>query len=533
MGIGIIGVLILILVGFLIEKMVLKRLAKLSSTVNEIHQKKDLSMRIPMDGSRADSDEIGFLVNSMNILFESQERSKQSIHRLLDNAGQGFLSFNASGTINEELSKAAKVMLQNTPAGLQFWDLFEESQKANIQEVLETIFQELLSFEDLSQMLPKAMVTANGKYLEFKYRPVRDNAGKLTHVMVIISHVTELRNLEVKQEHERRLNGALIKILAAPQDFANILDELYTMNQKISSREAFIRSMHTLKGGFALFQCDELAKVCHELETKLKMDSSEEMRKAAFDEIHVKTETFLQNHNNILKINKGDDKTVVLPQQSLKSFMQKAIKLGVPREMLTELDLLLERPAEEVLGWLERVFVSSAEKLNKSVNPIQWKTKDTPINPLGYEGLFRSLVHVVRNAVDHGLESMEERDLAEKDLNGNLEIELKLDADYYHLTFSDDGAGVNISKLRQKLEASGRGGNLTDLQVADSIFESGVTSKDEVSELSGRGVGLDAVRFEARKLGGDVSVASVAGQGTKIKIWFRKLSVAERTLLAA
>ncbi len=294
------------------------------------------------------------------------------------------------------------------------------------------------------QMLPKVMISSNSKYLEFKYRAIRDSHQKLTHIMVIISDVTEIRNLEVKQERERRINGALIKILASPQDFANVLDELYTFQQKIASKEAFVRSLHTLKNGFALFQCDELAKTCHDLESHLKQSDSGDQRRLGLKTVTDMTEQFLQNHNNILKINKGEEKTIVLPRQSSKTFMQKAIKLGVPREMLHELDHHLEKPASEIFGWLDRVFDSTAEKLGKSVNPIIWNPDSVALNPLGYEGLIRSLVRVVRNTADHGIESDKERELAGKDSRGNLKLDLQLERDFYFLTFEDDGRGIDV-----------------------------------------------------------------------------------------
>ena len=136
------------------------------------------------------------------------------------------------------------------------------------------------------------------------------------------------------------------------------------------------------------------------------------------------------------------------------------------------------------------------------------------------------LLHLVRNMLDHGIETPAERRLAGKPEKGQLSVELKLkDANRAELTVSDDGCGIDLSKVREaasRLELASREAlDLTpDQELLQLIFESGVSTSRIVSSISGRGVGLAIVREALERLGGHVSVESARGMGTRFHLHF-------------
>lgn len=129
------------------------------------------------------------------------------------------------------------------------------------------------------------------------------------------------------------------------------------------------------------------------------------------------------------------------------------------------------------------------------------------------------LVHLVTNAVDHGLETPEARERAGKPPVGHIEITFQQDHTSVHVTVQDDGRGVDLEALRRKLaDQVADVEALDDAEVLRRIFDYGLTTRDDVSELSGRGVGLDIVGRAVRALGGQVRVESQQGLGTRFEL---------------
>jgi two-component system, chemotaxis family, sensor kinase CheA len=148
------------------------------------------------------------------------------------------------------------------------------------------------------------------------------------------------------------------------------------------------------------------------------------------------------------------------------------------------------------------------------------------LHPEHYLKVFSSLVHVFRNAVDHGIEPPDERAWIEKDEAGQITLSFESMDEGYRLTIQDDGQGIDPESIRKKLAKTHPQLNAaaqSDQDVIQNIFLPGFSSKEAIGEFSGRGVGMDAVREEVVKLGGNVKVYSEAGSGTKFVLEFPKM----------
>jgi two-component system chemotaxis sensor kinase CheA len=139
------------------------------------------------------------------------------------------------------------------------------------------------------------------------------------------------------------------------------------------------------------------------------------------------------------------------------------------------------------------------------------------------EMLFEPLLHIVRNAIDHGVESASERAAGGKAAVASLRIKAERSGDQVMVEVRDDGAGIDLSRVRKVAVARGlitedQLAAMTEAETLDLIFAAGFSTATHVTEISGRGIGMDAVRRAVERVGGHVSLASVAGRGTEVTL---------------
>ncbi|MFO0596373.1 MAG: chemotaxis protein CheA [Myxococcaceae bacterium] len=167
-----------------------------------------------------------------------------------------------------------------------------------------------------------------------------------------------------------------------------------------------------------------------------------------------------------------------------------------------------------------RVVREVSRQLHKEVE-VEVRGGDTELDKAMVERLSDPLLHIIRNAIDHGIERPEERERAGKPRVGTLWLEAAHQAGQIVVEVRDDGAGLNRARIKQKAIERGlidAHAELTDAQIDELIFTPGFSSADAVSDVSGRGVGMDVVRKGVDALRGTVEVSSEAGAGTTIRM---------------
>ncbi|HVP58816.1 MAG TPA: chemotaxis protein CheW [bacterium] len=144
--------------------------------------------------------------------------------------------------------------------------------------------------------------------------------------------------------------------------------------------------------------------------------------------------------------------------------------------------------------------------------------EDTRIDRALLDSLYDPLLHIIRNAVDHGIEPSDERAASGKPVQGKIVLRAAQESSHVRIDVEDDGRGVDVGRVREVAEA--RGIAVDGLESAvDMIFEPGFSTKDRPNDISGRGVGLDAVKTQIEGLGGIVNLATAPGRGTSVSIW--------------
>ncbi|MGI9591385.1 MAG: chemotaxis protein CheA, partial [Myxococcota bacterium] len=177
-------------------------------------------------------------------------------------------------------------------------------------------------------------------------------------------------------------------------------------------------------------------------------------------------------------------------------------------------------PLRQVFEKVSRVVRRLRLELGKDAR-FELRGADTELDKLIVEELVDPLMHIVRNALDHAIEAPEERAAGGKEPEGCIRIEAFQRGNHVVIAVSDDGRGIDVAAVRAKAEARGLVSPeepLSDKEILDLVFAPGISTKTEVTETSGRGVGMDVVRENLTRLGGVVEVDSTPGRGTTISM---------------
>ena len=180
------------------------------------------------------------------------------------------------------------------------------------------------------------------------------------------------------------------------------------------------------------------------------------------------------------------------------------------------------QPIKKVFGRFPRVVRDLARSLKKEIH-LNMVGEDTDLDKNLVEALADPLVHLVRNAVDHGIEMPDDREKAGKPRAGTVVLSASQEGDHILLTIEDDGAGMDAEKLKNIAISRGvldeeAAARMSDKDAFALIFAPGFSTKTEISDISGRGVGMDVVKTKITQLNGTVTIDSERGFGTKLQI---------------
>ncbi|MED3052940.1 chemotaxis protein CheA [Bacillus thuringiensis] len=179
-------------------------------------------------------------------------------------------------------------------------------------------------------------------------------------------------------------------------------------------------------------------------------------------------------------------------------------------------------PIETVFNRFPRMVRMLAKDLGKKID-LQITGEDTEVDKIVIDEIGDPLVHLIRNAIDHGVETVEKRRDAGKNETGTIKLEAFHSGNHVVIQITDDGNGINKGKVLEKAIKNGvvteaDANRLTDREVFDLIFQPGFSTAEVVSDLSGRGVGLDVVKHTIHSLGGHLIIDSEEGKGSTFRI---------------
>ncbi len=186
------------------------------------------------------------------------------------------------------------------------------------------------------------------------------------------------------------------------------------------------------------------------------------------------------------------------------------------REIQDSVMAIRAQPVKPVFQRMSRIVREVADMVGKSIRLVT-EGENTEVDKTVIDKLAEPLTHMIRNAVDHGIESPEKREAAGKNPEGTVKLTAKHRSGRIVIELVDDGAGINRERVRQKAidnDLIAADSNLTDEEIDNLIFMPGFSTADKISDISGRGVGMDVVKRSIQALGGRISISSRPGQGS-------------------
>jgi predicted ATPase/GAF domain-containing protein/HPt (histidine-containing phosphotransfer) domain-containing protein len=446
---------------------------------------------------------------------ELSERN-QDMRRVLDNVKQGLLTIDLEGRLAPEHSRVVDDWLGKFEPRTPFVSYLARID-ARFVANFELAFQQLLEGELpeslLLEQLPKALAHGPRRF-QLSYEPIHAN-GKLSALLIVIDDVSEaLRRARDEAEqkdvltlcqHLSKDRGALLGFFEENGDLIEDLTQCHEVDA------ATQRTLHTLKGNAAMYGFTTLAESCHAAEDAIA--------EHAFDRSHLETvakcfSVLKSSLASIAGANAGERFEV--SRATLQNLAQQ-LAAGLPaKEGARAVERLLLEPVRPSLERLGNYARALAARMGKAEPRIEIVDGGLFVDGKRAAPLFASLVHLIRNAIDHGLETR-----AERVASGKQDAVLSLRASVEHgeavIAIQDDGRGVDWDRVRERARARGLPASSTS-ELAAALFSDEFSTRDEVTTISGRGVGLAAVQAELTRMSGRAHVESELGRGTLFRL---------------
>jgi len=440
----------------------------------------------------------------------------QDMRRVLDNVEQGLLTVDLEGRLAPERSRAVDEWLGELEPGSLFSAYlaridprFAEFFRLSFRQLLEGELPE----EVLLEQLPSKLVSSSRQF-QLTYRPIHAD-GKLAALLVVIDDVTEIVR-RARDEAEQKEEIALYRhfsedrngVLSFFEEGQALVDDLVDNSEM---GVALQRNLHTLKGNAAVFGLATLAQHCHAAEDAVAEN--------AFEPEHLRRvlERFAALKQALISFSGGAAaERVEVPRATLRA-LARDLGAGLsPTAAAASVERLLLEPVRPSLERLANYARALASRLGKAEPVVDVADGGCAMDGKKAAPLFATLVHLVRNAVDHGLETRTERQASGKE-SCRLSLGLSLDGSEACLTVQDNGRGIDWALVRQRACARGLPAEKNSDLVA-ALFSPEFSTREHATQVSGRGVGLAAVHAEVTRLSGRIAVESKPNEGTCFRI---------------
>ena len=472
--------------------------------------------------------------DALKVILEETSRQKKSRDQLLGSLGQGYLTFNSNGIVDEGTTKITEQLLEthllkDSPEGLKVWDiLFRDQNQKNInfKTWVKNVFEGRILFKDLNELAPKTFEGRHKKYIELEFRPIfKEEEGKKISVdklILIASDKTKELELKKQLEMDKEKTDFVTSCLGNPAEFVDLLDDTYMVldsyyEERDNEPETLFRKFHTLKARFSQYGLRSITQLLNNIETIIS-NKQVNILKQEIKNFENQLKTFLKENRLIVEAaNKflADEGSTVQVSDIInntegykidKNYMQLLMK----NYLLTDIKKKFEK--------YRPLIFELASKQGKKVD-LKIYGDEIKVDERRYSDFIKNTIHLFRNMVDHGIETEKERINLTKSEVGIIEIDFRLKTDSFVVKFFDDGSGINPESIKGKLIEKGLKKEeeleqVNQQSLVEMIFTPGFSTKEELTDISGRGVGLDAVKKEVEKLGGSISVHSRLGEGT-------------------
>ena len=397
-------------------------------------------------------------------------------------------------------------------------------QLSRVESFLETSLDEDQMQFDLNQHVLPTELDIQAKHIELDWSPILSEHDTVAKILVTMRDVTEIRKLQQKSIEEAKRYTKLGELAKHDSEkmlgFFTICQDLFnhcqrSLNLFPSSQALIFRNVHTIKGLARNFDLSFLTNQVHETEQLLRQDFSQDQ------ELTDKLIAALEDCQRIFQEYRAINRDVLGREQSLEQVLVQRkdlqeihdlLALAQTKEQIKAAEnrilFLYEAKLQQLLRDEIQLLEGICKNLQKPLPDIVF-VNDVYIIPNQFKSLLRKVfVHLLRNSLDHGIESPQERLSKSKSASGQITIELKevdhdLIIDYY-----DDGRGLDLDKIKLRAEALHMkpADPAGPQELADLIFVAGFSTAEKVTDISGRGVGMDAIRAFLKEKNSEISL---------------------------
>lgn len=461
---------------------------------------------------------------------EQLDSKNRDMRLLLDNVRQGFLTIDRAGVVAQERSAAVDAWF-GVPAPSTTWvDYLATLSPAfaeNTQVAWDEVVEGVMPLEVTLEQMPRHLLW-RGAHYRFEYRPIGESE-RHEHFLVIVTDVTTEVERE-RSEVERREAMALFQhVLVDRSGLEGFFDEATRAVQLLSSgavgAEEVRRLVHTLKGNAGLFGLVSIADCCHRLEDAMA-DSEAPLPPTAFDDLQARWTKLTGDTARLLGARSD---TLQIEELELDG-LEAAARQGESAPALLQRirRLKLESTAKRLRHFQEQAL-RIAERLGKGDVRVDVEDNGVRLDHARWTSFWGAFVHAVRNALDHGIEQVSDRQASGKSAAGMLVMRTYEEPERVVIELQDDGRGIDWERVAERAAAAGLPhGTPADLERA--LFSDGVTTSASVTDVSGRGVGMGALLAATEQLGGALSIQSTWREGTTLRFVFPPAAARAKSL---
>lgn len=525
-----------LLLAWVIGRGISRSVLRLARVASRVQREKDFTLR----AEKTSQDELGALTDAFNEMLSGiqvrdkeleshrenlealvAERTRELSQRnedmrlVLDTVDQGLVTLQKDGIISNERSRAFDQFFGAPQPGVPYYQHLAGDDE-NLRLYLKLDWEQLTEgFMPIEVVLDQAKnrIERGGMHYALAYKPiVKDDS--VTGALLMVSNVTNEMAARKAEAAQREQIKTIARVLKDRQGFLEFFSEARKLLERIRDDEFAslaekLRGVHTLKGNAGLFDVNSVAEAAHVLEQALVDDDGAQVP-ALTVALEMAWDNFAQRIVPVL----GDD--IGERFEVTRGELDELRSATKPHPELAKLVERIEHePVRTRLLRASEQLTSLSQRLGKAEVDYDLSAEGVRLPSARFAPFWVAFAHVIRNVADHGLNTRAEREAAGKPERNRVELRARQVGGSVIVEVADDGRGVDWEKVRARAHKLGlRHETRPDLVAA--LFAPGLSTAEELSSTSGRGVGMSAVADACRALGGTFALESELGKGTRM-----------------
>ena len=475
----------------------------------------------------------------LDYMMDEMWKQKKGQEQILNNIQEGLLVFDLKGDIQEQGSLYSEQLFEKD---IFQKDAFESLEKRKIWNILDldneekkhyktwmkNVWKGTLPFKDMVSLVPSEHLKVKGKHINLNYKTItkNDESKAVEKIICIAQDKTKEKNLEKLSIKSQKEADVLKSCLDRPIEFVELILDSKEFKENFSTQNIknsgdLFRKVHTLKARFGFFSIVDITFLLNEMESNIENKDSKKLENS-FNNFSHGLDTFIQKHRSLIEASNKflieQDKAI--PTEDLLQQIKNCSGLSDLKIYILNNFILtdLKNKFSKYTDFVKEI----GEKQGKLVQ-LEIDGPEILINRNKYQNFVNTSIHLFRNMVDHGLEEEHIRIEKTKPKIGKIRGRFSLDNERIIIVIEDDGRGLDLNKIKEKclqigLKKEEEFIQLKEDEISRFIFEPGFSTKEEVTDYSGRGIGLDSVKKEVDLLGGTIDVESAQDVGTRFII---------------